>query len=176
MQTIMIDGSMYQTPREMHLALKKMLSLPDYYGLNADALNDCLGEKTEKVSLWILDPGAGEVRLRRVGIGPAILREEHPMRLEARLSGIWRKPRPLRRERLVQLLARVHARDVPEQNERGVAVVHLVEIAVLRARPGHLRVDVLPFRETHPEPAHGELVLVRQHEEREVVALPLQLL
>ena len=61
MQTIMIDGSMYRTPREMHLALKKMLSLPDYYGLNADALNDCLGEKTEKVSLWILDPGKGEV-------------------------------------------------------------------------------------------------------------------
>ena len=51
MQTIMIDGSMYQTPREMHLALKKMLSLPDYYGLNADALNDCLGEKAEIVSL-----------------------------------------------------------------------------------------------------------------------------
>lgn len=60
MQTIMIDGSMYQTPREMHLALKQMLRLPEYYGLNADALNDCLGEKTEKVSLWILNPGSGE--------------------------------------------------------------------------------------------------------------------
>ena len=36
MQTIMIDGSIYATPREMHLALKKMLSLPEYYGLNAD--------------------------------------------------------------------------------------------------------------------------------------------
>ncbi len=61
MQTIMIDGSRYATAREMHLALKKMLSLPEYYGLNADALNDCLGEKTEKVSLWILDPGKEEV-------------------------------------------------------------------------------------------------------------------
>ena len=61
MQTIMIDGSRYATAREMHLALKKMLSLPEYYGLNADALNDCLGEKTEKVSLWILDPGKDEV-------------------------------------------------------------------------------------------------------------------
>ena len=61
MQTIMIDGSRYTTAREMHLALKKMLSLPEYYGLNADALNDCLGEKTEKVSLWILDPGKEEV-------------------------------------------------------------------------------------------------------------------
>ena len=32
MQTILIDGSRYSSPREMHLALKRMLSLPDYYG------------------------------------------------------------------------------------------------------------------------------------------------
>ena len=61
MQTIMIDGSLYADPREMHLALKRMLSLPDYYGLNADALNDCLGEKTESVHLWILDSGKDDV-------------------------------------------------------------------------------------------------------------------
>ena len=60
MQTIMIDGSMYATPHEMHLALKKMLDLPEYYGLNADALNDCLGDKAETVNLWILAPGEGE--------------------------------------------------------------------------------------------------------------------
>lgn len=60
MQTIMIDGSMYSSPRELHLALKKMLSLPEYYGLNADALNDCLGEKGETVNIWILDSGDGE--------------------------------------------------------------------------------------------------------------------
>ena len=42
MQTIMIDGSRYDSPRELHLALKQMLSLPSYYGMNADALNDCL--------------------------------------------------------------------------------------------------------------------------------------
>ncbi len=60
MQTIMIDGSMYTSPREMHLSLRRMLSLPDYYGLNADALNDCLGDKAETVNLWILDPGQGE--------------------------------------------------------------------------------------------------------------------
>ena len=36
MQTILLDGSRYATPREMHLALKMMLSLPAYYGLNAD--------------------------------------------------------------------------------------------------------------------------------------------
>lgn len=61
MQTIMLDGSMYSSAREMHLALKKMLSLPEYYGLNADALNDCLGERNDHVSLWILHPGTDEV-------------------------------------------------------------------------------------------------------------------
>ena len=61
MQTIMIDGSRYATARDMHLALKMMLSLPDYYGLNADALNDCLSERRDPVSLWILDPGTGDV-------------------------------------------------------------------------------------------------------------------
>ena len=60
MQTILIDGSRYATARELHLALKMMLSLPEYYGLNADALNDCLSERTEPVNLWILDPGQGE--------------------------------------------------------------------------------------------------------------------
>ena len=61
MHTIMIDGSMYQSPRDIHLALKKMLSLPEYYGLNADALNDCLGERTEPVCLWILNRGTGDI-------------------------------------------------------------------------------------------------------------------
>lgn len=61
MQTIMIDGSMYTTPKDLHLALKKLLCLPDYYGLNADALNDCLGERTAPVNLWILNHGTADV-------------------------------------------------------------------------------------------------------------------
>ena len=61
MQTIMIDGSRYDSPRELHLALKQMLSLPSYYGMNADALNDCLSERTKPVNLWIFDPGSGDV-------------------------------------------------------------------------------------------------------------------
>ena len=39
MQTIMIDGSCYSDARELHLAIKRMLSLPDWYGMNADALD-----------------------------------------------------------------------------------------------------------------------------------------
>ncbi len=60
MQTICLYGSDYATPKALHAALKTMLRLPDYYGLNADALNDCLSENREPVHLWIGDPGEGE--------------------------------------------------------------------------------------------------------------------
>jgi ribonuclease inhibitor len=60
MKTIMLDGSLYATGKELHSALQRMLSLPDYYGMNADALNDCLSGRSEKVNLWIADPGTGE--------------------------------------------------------------------------------------------------------------------
>ena len=61
MQTIMLDGSLYASARGLHLALKRMLSLPDYYGMNADALNDCLSERPEPVNIWIASPGEGDV-------------------------------------------------------------------------------------------------------------------
>ncbi len=61
MHTILLDGSRYTSSLELHHALKQMLSLPDYYGMNADALNDCLSERGAPVNLWILDPGTGEV-------------------------------------------------------------------------------------------------------------------
>ncbi len=61
MQTIYLDASKYDSPRALHAALKSLLSLPDYYGMNADALNDCLSERTEPVRLWIASRGEGEV-------------------------------------------------------------------------------------------------------------------
>jgi len=67
--TIFIDAAQYDSPRELHQALKMMLDLPDYYGCNADALYDCLSERTgEPVSLCILTPGEGDVAdaLRKV--------------------------------------------------------------------------------------------------------------
>ena len=36
--TIFIDANRYATAKELHLALKMLLNLPDYYGCNADAL------------------------------------------------------------------------------------------------------------------------------------------
>ncbi len=62
MQTIMIDGSRYASPAELHQALRAMLRLPDYYGLNADALYDCLSERKAPVNGWILDRGEGDVK------------------------------------------------------------------------------------------------------------------
>lgn len=61
MTTLYIDASCYTTPGELHAALKAMLSLPGYYGMNADALHDCLSERRDPVHLWIASPGEGEV-------------------------------------------------------------------------------------------------------------------
>lgn len=67
--TIFIDAARYQTARELHLALKMLLDLPEHYGCNADALYDCLSERTGKpVDLVILSQGEGETAeaLRKV--------------------------------------------------------------------------------------------------------------
>ncbi len=61
MTTLYIDASRYAAPRALHAALKAMLSLPDYYGMNADALHDCLSERRDTVNLWIASAGSGDV-------------------------------------------------------------------------------------------------------------------
>lgn len=58
--TIFIDADKYQTAKELHLALKMLLGLPEYYGCNADALHDCLEERRERPRVVILSTGAGE--------------------------------------------------------------------------------------------------------------------
>lgn len=52
MQTLYLVPSDYTTPLELHLALKRMLHLPNHYGCNADALADCLSP-SHPVRLWI---------------------------------------------------------------------------------------------------------------------------
>lgn len=45
---ITLDGSRMTDRAAIHAELKKKLKLPDYYGGNLDALNDCLGERRER--------------------------------------------------------------------------------------------------------------------------------
>ena len=59
--TLFLDASRYSSPRDLHAALKSMLSLPDYYGMNADALYECLSERRDPVHLWVFSAGEGEV-------------------------------------------------------------------------------------------------------------------
>ena len=61
MTTLLLDASRYSSPRELHTALKSLLGLPEYYGMNADALHDCLSEQREPVSLWIASRDEGDV-------------------------------------------------------------------------------------------------------------------
>ena len=60
MRTILLDGSLYPDGKALHRALKAMLALPPYYGMNADAPHDCLSERRETVNAWVLSPGEGE--------------------------------------------------------------------------------------------------------------------
>ena len=45
---ITLDGSRMTDRAAIHAELKEKLKLPDYYGGNLDALNDCLGERRER--------------------------------------------------------------------------------------------------------------------------------
>ena len=66
--TIFVDGSQYASAKELHLALKMLLELPEHYGCNADALHDCLSERRTPVNLVVLSDGEGETAeaLRKV--------------------------------------------------------------------------------------------------------------
>ena len=65
--TLFLDGDLYTTAEDLHRALQRMLSLPDYYGMNGDALYDCLSERRSPVSVYIATCGNEEVS-RALGI------------------------------------------------------------------------------------------------------------
>ena len=50
----LIDGAAIETREQLHDALAKQLSLPDYYGRNLDALFDCLTELREETELRLV--------------------------------------------------------------------------------------------------------------------------
>ena len=55
---IILDGNRMDGREALHGYLKEKLGLPDYYGENLDALNDCLGERAERTLLVIEDAPA----------------------------------------------------------------------------------------------------------------------
>ena len=69
---IVLDGKRMTDRDELHEELKRKLSLPDYYGKNLDALNDCLSERRERELIVISD--AADFLEGCEGYGAATLR------------------------------------------------------------------------------------------------------
>ena len=55
MQTLYLFGSDYAAPDDLHRALRRLLHLPPHYGMNADALYDCLTDLSEPAHLTVLN-------------------------------------------------------------------------------------------------------------------------
>ena len=62
MQTICLFGKDYASAAQVHAALKSLLDLPAYYGMNADALADCLSDLVRCPALWVRLEGPEEVQ------------------------------------------------------------------------------------------------------------------
>ena len=54
---IVLDGRQMEDRAALHAELKRKLSLPDYYGNNLDALNDCLSERVARELIVIEHAG-----------------------------------------------------------------------------------------------------------------------
>ncbi len=59
--TLFLDADLYESPEALHKALKRLLTLPDYYGMNLDALHDCLSERVVPLNLYVASRGHDEV-------------------------------------------------------------------------------------------------------------------
>lgn len=55
---IVLDGMKLDSHAALHAELKEKLALPEWYGSNLDALNDCLGERRERELVVIEGAGA----------------------------------------------------------------------------------------------------------------------
>ena len=65
---IVLDASKMIDKENTHMYLKNVLSLPDYYGNNLDALHDCLEEMTDVKIIVMNEDSAGDyyTRVKRV--------------------------------------------------------------------------------------------------------------
>ena len=48
-----LDGSQMKELSQAHAYLKEILNLPEHYGMNADALFDCLTEDSREVLIFL---------------------------------------------------------------------------------------------------------------------------
>ena len=51
-----LNGDEMQTPEQTHAYLKKQLGFPAHYGMNLDALADCLTDYHEETIFWVQNP------------------------------------------------------------------------------------------------------------------------
>ena len=54
---IVLDGRRMTDREQLHAELKRKLALPEYYGNNLDALNDCLDERRERELIVVENAG-----------------------------------------------------------------------------------------------------------------------
>ena len=55
MKSIILDGNKMTNKKETHIYLKEMMSLPDYYGHNLDALFDILTSSNSKLNISLIN-------------------------------------------------------------------------------------------------------------------------
>ncbi len=48
-----LDGTKMQEAAPAHAYLKEIMQFPEYYGMNADALFDCLTEESREILIWL---------------------------------------------------------------------------------------------------------------------------
>ena len=66
---IVLDGARMTDRVGLHGELRQKLSLPDYYGDNLDALNDCLGERPERELVVMENAGEFLASCGEYGLG-----------------------------------------------------------------------------------------------------------
>ncbi len=82
MRKIILDFHTTETKEEVQEYLAMKLDLPDYYGMNLDALYDCLTEMTDDICIAIFEPAEGRQELgsylERVKLVMRDAEEENP--------------------------------------------------------------------------------------------------
>lgn len=63
MKNVTINGSDILCLEDIHEKLADELGFPEYYGMNLDALHDCLGDVCEETGITIMDSDVLEERL-----------------------------------------------------------------------------------------------------------------